>query len=489
MAKVIDDLITRYSLDDGQYKAGASGVLSATGKIGEAFGALSIVAVAMGAAVAGAAVSLAGLAGRAIHAYAEFESLELGMKAVSGSAKAAKENIKRLQDIATLPGLGFKEAIQGSIRLQSAGFSARLAERALLGFGKALADVGGGKAELDGVILALTQIASKSTLSAEEINQIAERVPRIRQLLGQAFGTADVEQIAKTATPAVVITKLIDELEKIPQKGDSVKNFFENLGDTIDYAWVKAGESLSKRFLPRLKDVAGFFTNLVSSGVVTIMADSVGRVADGFARLFGFQDAMQSMKGFMAFTATMLEAMPTMIDNVIESMVSFINVIIAGLNAIKMIIMPGSTPIPSVNNPQRMDSGSDFAKAASVQGFTGAFITTMAGYLKAGAQGKDSSGVFGDVSKGTISILGTIASNTKSTVKELEKSNNFRSQILGGGQVGSKGIAAVELFGTRPRPASRGTIVSFGEWSRVIDALEGIMEKKVQEQAIYNARA
>jgi hypothetical protein len=31
--------------------------------------------------------------------------------------------------------------------------------------------------------------------------------------------------------------------------------------------------------------------------------------------------------------------------------------------------------------------------------------------------------------------------------------------------------------------------VSFGEWSKVIDALEGIMEKKVQEQAIYNARA
>jgi hypothetical protein len=226
----------------------------------------------------------------------------------------------------------------------------------------------------------------------------------------------------------------------------------------------------------------------VASGVFTTIADSIGRVADGFARLFGFKDAMQSMKGFMAFTAAMLEAMPTLIDNIIESMVTFINVIIAGISAIKMIVV-GGPPLPSVDKPKRMDAGSEFAKAADAVGFAQAFTNTMAGYLMAGVSGKSSSGVFDDISKGTISILGSIASNTKSTVKELEKSNNFRSQILGGGQVGSKGIAAVELFGTRPRPASRGTIVSFGEWSKVIDALEGIMEKKVQEQAIYNARA
>jgi tape measure domain-containing protein len=489
MAKVIDDLITRYSLDDRQYKAGANSVLDSTGKIGEAFGALSIVAAAMGVAVAGAAVKLAGLAGNAIQAYAEFESLELAMKSVSGSAEAARRNIERLKDIATLPGLGFKEAIQGSIRLQAAGFSARLAERALIGFGKAIAEVGGGKAELDGVILALTQIASKSTLSAEEINQIAERVPRIRQILKQAFGTADVEQVAKMATPTVIIEKIIDELEKLPQQGDSVKNFFENLGDTISQAWAQAGEALAKRFMPELKSVANFFSNLVASGVFTTIADSIGRVVDGFARLFGFKDAAEGLKGFLAFVLTAIEAMPTIIDNVIEAFVNFFNRIVDGLNAVKRFIAPFIPDLRHIDKPNRMDAGSDFAKLADTLGFFGAFTTRMGDILKKGSEKPRSTGVLEDTSKGTSTALSTIATNTYATVKELEKSNNFRSQILGGGQVGSKGIAAIELFGTRPRPASRGTVLSFGEWSKVIDALESIMEKKVQEQAIYNARA
>jgi hypothetical protein len=71
--------------------------------------------------------------------------------------------------------------------------------------------------------------------------------------------------------------------------------------------------------------------------------------------------AMGLMMGFVAYIATLLEAM-----------VTFINVIILGLNAVKVLISPGSAQIPSVNNPRRMDAGSDFAKAADSLGIAGA---------------------------------------------------------------------------------------------------------------------
>ncbi len=189
----------------------------------------------------------------AIDAAKDFDSLVRGMTAVSGSAEAAGAEIKRLKEVAKLPGLGFKEAIQGSISLQAAGFSADLARRSLGAFGNALATVGKGKADLAGVALALSQIQSKGKVSAEEINQIAERVPQIRKAMQAAFGTADTKALQKQKIGATeFVTRVVAELEKLPKAGGGAANAFENLGDSINQALVPLGNVLLKAIVPAI---------------------------------------------------------------------------------------------------------------------------------------------------------------------------------------------------------------------------------------------
>src|SRR5690606_26404524 len=117
------------------------------------------------------------------------------------------------------------EAIQGSVNLQAAGFSADLARRSLMAFGNALATVGKGKADLDGVGLALSQIASKGKISAEEINQLSERVPQIRVAMKAAFGTSDTEQLQKMGIDATQFVEgVVAQLEKLPAVTGGINN-------------------------------------------------------------------------------------------------------------------------------------------------------------------------------------------------------------------------------------------------------------------------
>ena len=170
-----------------------------------------------------------------IDSAAQIERFRVGLTSVTGSAAEADRQLKRLREVAKLPGLGFPEAVEGSTNLQAAGFSAGQAEESLRAFGNALASVGKGKAELDGVILALSQMAAKGKLSAEEINQIAERVPQIRQVMKDAFGTAipkDIEAMGITVDDFV--SGVNKSLLTIPPVAQTASNAFENFGDTLN---------------------------------------------------------------------------------------------------------------------------------------------------------------------------------------------------------------------------------------------------------------
>lgn len=203
---------------------------------------------------------LAGLVAASVKSATGMDSLKRGLTAVAGSSAEAEKQLVRLREVAKLPGLGLREAIQGSIQLQAVKLSSNLAERSLMAFGNALATVGKGKAELDGVTLALTQIVSKGKVSAEEINQIAERVPQIREAMKQAFGTADTEQLQKMKIgPEKFIESVVKELEKLPRVAGGAQNTFENFSDTVDQAMTRIGE----RILPTLMPVVDFLGNAI----------------------------------------------------------------------------------------------------------------------------------------------------------------------------------------------------------------------------------
>lgn len=203
--------------------------------IGQSIEAIGAKARATGAVLTATLTApLIALGKQAVDSAIRMANLERGMTSVSGSAQKAAIEIAKLKRIAEQPGLGFEEAVKGSIRLQAAGLSAKDAAEALSGFGNALATVGGTKAELDGVVTALTQIQSKGKVSAEEINQLAERLPQIRQIMISAFGTANTEILQKAEITSQDFIKIvIAEVNKLPKAA-------KGPGEDFEKAWEGA---------------------------------------------------------------------------------------------------------------------------------------------------------------------------------------------------------------------------------------------------------
>jgi tape measure domain-containing protein len=153
------------------------------------------VAGQMQAAFAG--IGFAVLAKQALETVTSMDRLRRGMTTLEGSAQGAEARLRELQEAAQLPGVDFEQAVKADIKLRSVGMSAEMSKASIIEMGNALSLAGGTSADLEGVVLALTQIISKGKVSAEEINQIAERVPQVRAVMKDVFGTADTEALQK----------------------------------------------------------------------------------------------------------------------------------------------------------------------------------------------------------------------------------------------------------------------------------------------------
>lgn len=208
----------------------------------------------------------------AVKAFGDLEALQKGLISVMGSAEAAGAEFTKLKEVAKLPGLGLEEAVQGSVNLQSAGFSADQAREALLQFGNALATVGKGKNELNLVVLALTQLQNKSSGFGQDLRQLVEQLPQLRGALTDAFGTADSEAIANLGvTGKQVVETLIAEFGKLPRVSGGIKNAFENLSDSTKIAFANLGEALNKSL-----NIEGLLNKI--SNFVTKAAEAFGKL-------------------------------------------------------------------------------------------------------------------------------------------------------------------------------------------------------------------
>lgn len=214
----------------------------------------------------------AGLAGsvikRAFEQDLSIDAIARGLSAVSDGAESIKDQFTALRAAAQLPGTGFTEIAQGSLDLQAVGVSAAQSREALVQFGNALATVGKGKDELNGIATAISQIYGKGKVSAEEIGQIAERFPGIRSMLG------NVDQ----STPDSFLAGVIAELQKLPRAGGNAKDAIDNLKDAYDALLATtSGGRLNKA----VSEVANSITEAVAGGD---LGAGLQNIAGGFAR-------------------------------------------------------------------------------------------------------------------------------------------------------------------------------------------------------------
>ena len=222
-----------------------SNTRNVSGSVTNSFGGMAKAGAALAGVTAGigALAAVTASAKKVMEEYATFDSLVRSLKTLDGTAGATKARLETLREVAKMPGLGFEEAIKGDVRLRSAGISAELSARSLSAMGNALAAAGGGKSDLDGVILALGQISSKGKVSAEEINQIAERLPQIREAMKDAFGTADTEALQKLGMSSTeFIEGIVASLEKIPKVTGGAQNSLDNFSDSWTALKTQAAE-------------------------------------------------------------------------------------------------------------------------------------------------------------------------------------------------------------------------------------------------------
>ena len=197
------------------------------------------------------------VANEILQATIKIQGMVFGLQAVEGSAERAATQLNRIVDIAKLPGIQLEPAIKATVTLRALKLEAELVERTIKAIGNALATLGR-EGELGGVVLALSQIVGKGKIHAEEINQIAERLPLIRGILVEEFGTANTEVLQKMELEIEdFVERITQGLERLPKVATQIGTSFKNLQNQIFLFTAQIGTY----FKEELMDVIDWVTD------------------------------------------------------------------------------------------------------------------------------------------------------------------------------------------------------------------------------------
>lgn len=187
--------------------------------------------ISKGAAVA--AVSTAGLAAavsKVFTASIKQEQLIRSLAAVDRGTESLRTQMEELSKLAESPGVGsLSTAAQAAIALQSVGFEAAEARKAIAAFGNEAAVMGLPEEELQAVIVSLRQMA-KAGVDMENLKEIFSRMPRLADM---------VEGIDKK-DPLQFIRTLTDRLAQMPKAVGSAKEKIDGMKDAWDRLLAKA---------------------------------------------------------------------------------------------------------------------------------------------------------------------------------------------------------------------------------------------------------
>ena len=259
-------------------RADASPLERALKTVGRDMAAFSQKALAIGRGVTlGFTGPIIAMGSSFINAAASMDQLERGMAAIMGSTSEAGKELSKLKESAKLPGLGFEEAVRGSIRLQAVGLKADEARKVLETFGKALSLTSGGAVELEAVQYQLTQMISKNRILAEDFKPIQSAVPLIGKALQAAFNTDNIEAVRKTGIGAkefaLRLTEALGTMPEVINATGGIRNQFDNLRDSLKFASAEMGKAILKNI-----DLEAVIDNLTDR--INMLSDWFGSLSD-----------------------------------------------------------------------------------------------------------------------------------------------------------------------------------------------------------------
>lgn len=214
-----------------------------------------------------------GLAGgAAVQAFLQFDKLEKGLQVFSSSAEEAEKQMQALNQVVldSRTTIGFQDAVQGSLRLQSIGFSADQAREALRQLAIATTASGKSSEDLGEVTNQLSQIIGRGQVLQQDIRVILDRLPILSKVFQETFGGVNAEAIRNSTENvgdfAAKLFTAIQQSEELQKVQGSAAKSVETFKESTQLAAAALGETIFESL--RLDEVL----NLLSGAIDSLIA-------------------------------------------------------------------------------------------------------------------------------------------------------------------------------------------------------------------------
>ena len=296
------------------------GAVAAAGVFGGPEGALGATIGAFGgpggALVGGAIGAQVGMLRQSIGDTATYSSeitkLNIALKGVTKTSDEYAAAQNAISSITTSLNVPIKEATAGFTKLSAsvigAGGNVNDAEIVMRGFTQAIKATGGGAQEVAGAMTALTQIFSKGKVSAEEINQIAERLPGAFTAIAKAAGKTGPELQKALENGEVGLNDLMKTAQYLTnQYGASANKMAastEESGARMTVALDKIKFEIGQAFQPIGSEFQESITKMANASVAALKTfkEKIDESNKSIANLIG----NDNLKGIQSFFQTIV---------------------------------------------------------------------------------------------------------------------------------------------------------------------------------------
>jgi len=275
---------------------GPEGLLGGIGgaAIGSAIPGLGTVGGAFAGAAVGAQLGMfrQQIAGTADYA-AQIGKLQIALRGIVGSQQDYETALRVAAGATRELNIPQEEAVGGLTRLtaavKGAGGTVMDSSFAFRAISEAVKATGGNAQQADGAVLALTQVFSKGKVSAEELNQIAERLPGTFTLFAQAAGKTGPELQKALEQGQVGLNDLMKFLailrDRYSGTARDIAKSSEDAGARLRVAFDGMRLSVGKALQPLGAEFQNAFANFITN-ITPALTAAVNGVAAGILNMY-----------------------------------------------------------------------------------------------------------------------------------------------------------------------------------------------------------
>jgi tape measure domain-containing protein len=277
----------------------AKAAVTAGGLSTKLLGSLALIKTGLLAVGIAAGVGLTALTGFGLKSAASLEQTTIGLQALTGSAETAKTFLGELQQFAATTPFEFSGVADASRRILAFGTSVGIAREqvipTLTTIGDLVSVLGGTQENVNSVVRALGQMASKGKLSQEEILQLAEALPgfNANAAIAAATGHSVSETLALISAGGIDaktgINALLQGMAQFPgaagamaAQSQTLLGVFSTFKDTISIALTGAFQPV----IPAIKTALSELTPALGA-TIDRLAPALGQLVAAVLPLLG----------------------------------------------------------------------------------------------------------------------------------------------------------------------------------------------------------